>query len=64
MLRDCNSGTIIEVFGAAAVRKVTRMVKTLLQELVLQGFLLGLLFHSKNGFAVDVVCMMIYSGWL
>jgi len=49
MLRDCNSGTIVEVFGPAAMREVTRIVKNLLQ-----GFLLGPLFHGKNGFVLEV----------
>lgn len=51
MLRDCNPGTIRDVFGPAAGRKVTRIVKTNLQELFLQGFLL---LCGKNGFALVV----------
>lgn len=54
MLRDCNPGTIRDVFGPAAGRRVTRVVKTNLQELFLQGFLLGPLLCGKNGFALVV----------
>lgn len=43
-----------ETFGPAVLRKVTRILKTLSLELFLPGFLLGPLFHNKNGFALDV----------
>lgn len=50
-----NYGIVLrESFGPAVLRKLTTILQTLPVEFFLQGFLLGSLFHDKNGFALDV----------